>query len=296
MKRIFTGKSFKVLISIICVLLVVALITAGNPSVSNFFTSFILTPLQQVASGAASSAGNALTPQKSAEELQAEVDRLEEENRNLKDMLIDYYDIKEQNEQLIKYYDIKKENQDFSIVPATVIGRDPNENFYGFTLDKGSVDGIEINDTIMTENGLVGWVCEVAPKSCKVKTILSPDAQIGAVVKKTSDNGIISGSAEYSDDGITLMKNISAQNSMKEGDIVVTSGIGGTYPKNIKIGEIKSITLDDYTGMPVAVIEPYEDIKNVSSVAVITDFSGKGEISETSQESPAETSDNKKSG
>lgn len=292
MKRIFAGKGFKVLISVICTLLVVALITAGNPSVSNFFTSFILTPLQQVATGATSSAGNALTPSKSAEELQAEIDRLEEENRNLKDMLIDYYDIKEQNEQLIKYYDIKKENQDFSIVPATVIGRDPNENFYGFTLDKGSLDGVKINDTIMTENGLIGWVCEVAPKSCKVKTILSPDSKIGAVVKKTSDNGIISGSAEYSDNGITLMQNISAQNSMEVGDIVVTSGVGGTYPKNIKIGEVKSITLDDYTGMPVAVIEPYEDIKNVSSAAIIIDFNGKGEITETSQES----SDSKKSG
>lgn len=292
MKRIFAGKGFKVLISVICTLLVVALITAGNPSVSNFFTSFILTPLQQVATGATSSAGNALTPSKSAEELQAEIDRLEEENRNLKDMLIDYYDIKEQNEQLIKYYDIKKENQDFSIVPATVIGRDPNENFYGFTLDKGSLDGVKINDTIMTENGLIGWVCEVAPKSCKVKTILSPDSKIGAVVKKTSDNGIISGSAEYSDNGITLMQNISAQNSMEVGGIVVTSGVGGTYPKNIKIGEVKSITLDDYTGMPVAVIEPYEDIKNVSSAAIIIDFNGKGEITETSQES----SDSKKSG
>ena len=291
MKRIFTGKSFKVLITIICVLLVVALITAGNPTVSNFFSSFILTPLQQVATGATSSVQNTLPSSQSAEELQAEIDRLEEENRNLKDMLVDYYDIKEQNEQLIKYYDIKKENQDFSIVPATVIARDPNENFYGFTLDKGSLDGVHLNDTIMTENGLVGWVCEIAPKSCKVKTILSPDTQIGAVVKRTSDNGIISGSAEYSDDGITLMQNISAQNSMEVGDIVVTSGLGGTYPKNIKIGEIKEITLDEYTGMPVAVIEPYEDIINVSSVAIIVDFNGKGEITEASQEGSGESSE-----
>lgn len=290
MKRIFTGKSFKVLVTIICILLVVALVTAGNPTVSNFFSSFILTPLQQVATGAASSVENTLTPSQSAEELQAEIDRLEEENRNLKDMLVDYYDIKEQNEQLIKYYDIKKENQDFSIVPSTVIAQDPNENFYGFTLDKGSLDGVNLNDTVMTENGLVGWVCEVAPKSCKVKTILSPDTQIGAVVKRTSDNGIISGSAEYSDDGITLMQNISAQNSMKIGDIVVTSGLGGTYPKNIKIGEITNITLDEYTGMPVAVIEPYEDIINVSSVAIIVDFNGKGEITAASQESSEESS------
>lgn len=285
MKKIFTGKGFKVLITVICILLVVALVTAGNASVSNFVTSFILTPLQRVATGAASSAGNALTPRKNADELQKEVSRLEEENRKLNDMLVDYYDIKEQNEQLKKYYDIKEENKDFALVPSTVIERDPNENFYGFTIDKGSVDGIEINNPVITENGLVGWVCEVAAKSCKVKTILSPDAQIGAVAKKTKDSGIISGSAAYSDKGITLMQNISAQNSMKAGDIVVTSGFGGVYPKNLKIGKIKTIKNDEYSGMPVAEIKPYENIKNVSSVAVITDFNGKGEISESSKTS-----------
>ncbi|MGN1458123.1 MAG: rod shape-determining protein MreC [Acutalibacteraceae bacterium] len=285
MKKVFTGKSFKVLITIICLLLVFALVTAGNSSVNNFVTSFIFTPLQQVATGASSAAGNALTPPKSAEELQKEVSELQEENRKLNDMLVDYYDIKEENEQLIKYYDIKKENQDFQLVPSTVIGRDPNENFYGFTLDKGVLDGVEVNDPVITEKGLVGWVCETAAKSCKVKTILSPDAQIGAVDKKTSDSGVISGSAEYSDDGITLMQNISAQNSMEKGDIVVTSGFGGIYPKNLKIGKIQSIKYDDYSGMPVAVIKPYEDIKNVSSVAIIADFNGKGEISENSQSS-----------
>ncbi|MDD6489806.1 MAG: rod shape-determining protein MreC [Clostridia bacterium] len=285
MKKVFTGKSFKVLITIICLLLVFALVTAGNSSVNNFVTSFILTPLQQVTSGASSSVGNALTPPKSAEELQKEVSELQKENQKLNDMLVDYYDIKEENEQLRKYYDIKKENQDFRLVPSTVIERDPNENFYGFTLDKGVLDGVEVNDPVITEKGLVGWVCETAAKSCKVKTILSPDAQIGAVSKKTSDSGVISGSVEYSDDGITLMQNISAQHSMKKGDIVVTSGFGGIYPKNLKIGKIQNIKYDDYSGMPVAVIKPYEDIKNVSSVAVIADFNGKGEISESSQSS-----------
>lgn len=282
MKRVFQGKGFKVLVTIICFLLILALITAGNPSVNNFFTSFIFTPIQRLATGGTSYVENAITPPKTTEQLQAEIDKLEKENQNLKDMLVDYYDIKEQNEQLLKYYDIKKENKDFSIVPATVIAKDPNENFYGFTLDKGKTDGIEINNTVMTENGLVGWVYEVSPKSCKVKTILSPDAKIGAVVKRTSDNGIIMGSADYSDNNLTLMQNISAQNSVKKGDIVVTSGYGGVYPKNIKIGEIKKITLDDYNGMPVAIINPYEDIKNVSSVAIITNFNGKGEVGNNS--------------
>lgn len=278
MKGFFSGKGFKVLITIICIFLVVALISAGNSSVNNFFTSFLFTPLQQVASGGVKSAGDALTPPKSSEELEKEISRLEEENRDLSEKLVDYYDVKKQNEELKRFYNIKSENKDFSLVPSNVIGRDPNENFYGFTADKGTLDGVSLNDPVMTENGLVGRVSEVAPKSCKVTTILSPDIQVGAVVKKTGDSGIISGTAVSSENGTVRMKNLTKQNSAQNGDIVVTSGFGGIYPKNVKIGRIKNITEDKYTGMPLAVIEPYEDIQTVSSVVIVIDFDGKGEV------------------
>ncbi len=284
MNGFFSGKGFKVMVTIVVFFLVVALVSSGNSYVNNFMTSFILTPIQQVASGGAYTTGDVLTPPKSNEQLQKEVSELEEENRRLNDMLVEYYDIKRQNEELTKFYDIKKENTDFSVVPATVIGRDPNENFYGFTADKGSADGIRLNDPVMTENGLVGWVCEVAPRSCKVTTILSPDASIGASDKKTTEGGIISGSPEISDDGITRLINISAQNKMEKDDIIVTSGYGGIFPKNLKIGKIKELSHDSYTGLPVAVIEPFENVKDVSSVAIVVNFSGKGDIEETSRE------------
>lgn len=278
MKGFFSGKGFKVLMTIVCIFLVVALVSAGNSSVNHFFTSFLLTPLQQVATGGVKSAGDALTPSKSSEELEKEISRLEEENRDLSEKLVDYYDVKKQNEELKRFYNIKSENKDFSLVPSNVIGRDPNENFYGFTADKGTMDGVSIGDPVMTENGLVGWVSEVSPRSCKVTTILSPDTKVGAVIKKTDDGGIISGTAVNADEGTVLMKNLTAQNSAEKGDIVVTSGFGGVYPKNIKIGKIRSIAMDEYTGMPVAVIEPYEEIQTVSSVVIVIDFDGKGEV------------------
>ena len=282
MNRFFSGKSFKVLVALIAFLLVLALVSSGNSYVNNFLTSFILTPLQQVATGGATSAGDALTPPKTAEQLQKEVEELKEENRRLNDMLLDYYDIRRQNEELIQFYDIKRENRDFSVVPATVIGRDPNENFYGFTLDKGSSDGIEMSDPVMTENGLVGWVSEVAPHSCKVTTILSPDADIGALDKKTTDSGIISGAPLLCDEGLTRLVNLSAQNKIEEGDLIVTSGFGGIFPKNIKIGKVRELSGDSFSGLPVAVIEPLEQIKTVSAVAIVVNFSGKGEIEEAS--------------
>lgn len=290
MNRVTSGKGFKVLITTICILLVFALITAGNSTVGGIVTGFILTPLQRVASDFTGAAEEKITPPKSTEELEKENSELAEENRRLNDMLVEYYDLKKENEELYKFYNIKKNNEDFSVIPSTVISRDPNENFYGFILDKGSADGVKIDDPVMTDNGLVGYVCEVSVKSCKVSSIISPATQVGAVDKKTGDEGIVTGSPEYSDSGIAVMKNISTQNAMKSGDIVVTSGYGGMYPKNIKIGTVSKLDYDSYTGMPIAIIQPFEDVRDITSAAIIVNFSGKGEIEELDETSDKENS------
>lgn len=285
MNKVTSGKGFKVLITVVCILLVLALITAGNSTVGGIVTGYILNPLLRVASDFTNSADETITPPKSVEEFEEENDKLKEENRRLNDMLVEYYDLKKENDELYKFYNIKKNNEDFSVVPSTVISRDPNENFYGFILDKGSADGVKPDDPVMTDNGLVGYVCEVSTKSCKVTSIISPAAQVGAVDKKTGDEGVVTGSPEYSDSGIAVMKNISAQNAMKSGDIVVTSGYGGMYPKNIKIGTVSKLDYDSYTGMPVAIVKPFEDVRNITSAAIITNFSGKGDIEELEESS-----------
>lgn len=293
MNKVTSGKGFKVLITIICILLVLALITAGNSTVGGIVTGYILNPLLRVTSDFTNSAGEKIEPPKSVEELEKENNELKEANRRLNNMLVEYYDLKKENDELYKFYNIKKNNDDFSVIPSTVISRDPNENFYGFILDKGSVDGVKPDDPVMTDNGLVGYVCEVSTKSCKVTSIISPAAQVGAIDKKTEDEGVVTGSPEYSESGIAVMKNVSAQNAMKIGDIVVTSGYGGMYPKNIKIGTVSKLDYDSYTGMPIAVVKPFEDIRNITSAAIITNFSGKGDIEELEESSDSKEKNKK---
>ena len=124
---------------------------------------------------------------------------------------------------------------------------------------------------MLTEKGLVGWVSEVSVNSCMVTTILSPDTKISACDKASLDKGIISGSADLYQKGFTSLKNIQKKFKIAKDDIVVTSS-STLYPENIKIGKVKEISTDSYTGMPIAVIEPFEDIKNVSSVVIVKKF------------------------
>lgn len=215
------------------------------------------------------------------DELYKENEELKSELSELRTQLADYYNVKQENERLWRYYDLKAENPQYDILPATVVRRDPNDDFYSFTLDKGKTNDVAVGDPVVTENGIIGWIYEVDAYTAKVKTILSPDAKVGVIDTVTRDSGVVSGNVLYADKNLTTMTRISALNKLKEGDIVTTTGISGIYPSGLIVGEVKEIAFDEYDTSMYAVISPFEDIRTVIDVVVITSFEGQGEISQS---------------
>ena len=215
------------------------------------------------------------------DELYKENEELKAELSELRTQLADYYNVKQENERLWRYYDLKAENPQYDILPATVVRRDPNDDFYSFTLDKGKTNDVAVGDPVVTENGIIGWIYEVDAYTAKVKTILSPDAKVGVIDTVTRDSGVVSGNVLYADKNLTTMTRISALNKLKEGDIVTTTGISGIYPSGLIVGEVKEIAFDEYDTSMYAVISPFEDIRTVIDVVVITSFEGQGEISQS---------------
>ena len=215
---------------------------------------------------------------KEKDELQKEIESLKNEINILRDKIIDYNEIKKENARFAKYYDFKKENDSLKFVPASIIGMNSVNFFNSFIIDKGSSSGISKNDIVITENGVVGCVCAVNAVCSKVKTILAPDINIGVMDIETTETGVIMGKTERAKENLTQMMFIPAQSSMNPEDIVVTTGTTGLYPKNLKLGKIKSIQYDDKESSYYAVIEPFENLKNLKDVFVITDFQGKGSL------------------
>ena len=271
-KFLHNNKNLKILIITLVIILVMGVFSLGENSVILSAVNGFTRGLSQV-SAAASSSDTA-----TADDLKTENEKLRQENAQLREQLVDYYDVKAENDRLWKYYDIKKQNPSYNICPGTVIKRDTNDDFYSFTLDIGSAKSVKINDPVITENGLIGWVCSVDVSTCKVKTVLSPDTKAAAVDKQSGDNGIISGNAALCDKNQTQLTKIAENNKIKEGDIVVTSGTGGVYPKNLIVGKVKKLSFNSYDTTRYALIEPYEDIRTVTAAAVITAFDGKGEV------------------
>lgn len=278
LKEFFKGTGFKILIAIILIMLGLILFTASvDVPVLTSALSFITTPIQKISTNITNAAGY-ITDRKSVEELQGQVESLEKEVKELRELTIDYYDIKHENAQLVKHFDLKQKDTSLKIVPSSIIGRDPNENFYSFTIDEGSISGISVNDPVITDKGLVGWVYSVSANSCKVKSILSPETNVGVVDIRTGDSGVIKGSVQLADSNLARLTYISAQNDLKEGDMLVTSGLSGMYPKNLQVGKIKELAYDSFDASLYAVVEPFEDIINMKEVFVITWFEGKGDI------------------
>lgn len=276
MKDFFSNKSIKILAITFVVAVIFSILGATGHPLINSAVGFITNGLSQV-----TSAATEVTKQKSYDELLEENKELKSENADLRTQLVDYYDLKDENARLWKYYKIKKKNTDYELVPASVIRRDSGNDFYSFTVDVGKSLGVKEQDPVVTENGLVGFVSYVNDVNCKVTTILSPETKAGALDKKTKDSGIISGSGSLSDKNLTTLTKINTTSTIKKGNIIVTSGIGGVYPENIIVGKVQSVKFDKNEATKYAVVKPYEDIRTLTDVVIITDFKNQGEIVST---------------
>lgn len=212
---------------------------------------------------------------KVSREAKKEIDSLKNEINILREQLVNYQDTKRENDRLSKYNEIKKENPEMIFVSASVIGNISNKNVF---IDVGKRDGISKNDAVVTEDGFIGRVTRVGEFSSNVKTILSPDVNIGVIDSKTGNIGMLSGSSELASENLTKMIRIKYKDSVEPSNILTTSGFSGLYPKNLKIGTVESIKYDDSSSSYYATVKPFNKIEDIRNVYVITNFVGKNLI------------------
>ena len=145
-----------------------------------------------------------------------------------------------------------------------------------FTLSRGSLAGISVQDPVVYGSSLVGVVSAVTPTTCTVRTILNPDVNVSCYEIRTATTGYVTTTAELAEKGLCHMPNLEGTTPVTIGGIVSTSGVGGVYPANLVIGTITEI--DDATVdiSAAAIIEPAADLKTVTGVFVITEFEGQG--------------------
>ena len=276
MKDFFDTWKFKILV-IVAVFLVGIMAYAGAngrlTAAPQELLSVVLTPLQKVTSALSGGAASVWEKYTSIDDVMDRNEQLEAENAELRQQMVDYDRIKAENDAYKALARIQNTNSEASYVSAFVIGRDPLDEFGGFTLDQGSTDGVAVNDAIISDRGyLLGVVVEVDATSCKVMTSLHPSFNAAGVISRTRENGIITGSADYAADGQCVLTNLDRATEARKGDQVITTGLGGVFPANLLVGTVQEVVPEQSGKSSSAVILPGADPRTVKHVFIITEY------------------------
>ena len=276
MKDFFDTWKFKILVGIAVFLAAIMAYAGANGRLTaapQEILSVAVAPFQRAAAAVSNGVSSLWEKYTNIDAILEENEKLTTENAELRGQMVDYDKLKAENEAYKALTNIQEQHPEMSYVSSFVIGRDPLDSFYGFTLDKGSLDGVEANDAITSDEGyLLGVVTEVDLTSCKVMTILHPSFNAAGVVSRTRDNGIITGSADYAADGLCVLSNLSRGTLTKANDQVITTGLGGVFPPDVLVGVVQELVPEASGKSTIAVIKPGADPRTVKHVFIITNY------------------------
>jgi len=173
--------------------------------------------------------------------------------------------------QLGEYSDLMSEMQihsQFDGVPAKVISTDSTNYFSELTINVGTRQGIQNYMAVVKSGGLVGYTYDVTETTSKVQTIINSDTSIPALIESTRYQGTIKGTMGINGEAACRMYYLSDNHLPRQGDTVVTSGVGVEFPKGIPIGVVRESTRGMEEGKSYVVVEPIVDFERVEYVIV----------------------------
>lgn len=156
--------------------------------------------------------------------LQEENEELKKENSELQTSLREYEIIKAENTTLKEYLNLSETYSDYTTKPAYIISKDVSNYSNVFVINVGTNDGIEVNMTVIAEEGLVGHVIQVTENTAKVQTIIDTASTVSATMTSSRDNIICKGTLEV--DGMLKATYIPTSASLVQGDTIETSRNG----------------------------------------------------------------------
>ena len=198
-------------------------------------------------------------------ELQARVNQLTVENLRLAE-------VETENAQLRALLDFAQTNPSFDIrggqIIARAIGDSANFLTHPIQIDLGEVHGIRQGMPVVTDRGLVGRIFNVYPRSSDILLITDPRSDVNVMTQASRAHGVLRGRVGQ----LPVMELISPQVEISEGEIIITSGLGGHFPKGLVVGQVVEVIRNDNLMFQSAVIRPTVDFDRMELVLVITNF------------------------
>ncbi|MEQ1923037.1 MAG: rod shape-determining protein MreC [Pyrinomonadaceae bacterium] len=248
---------------------------------------FVQSPVTTVTSAVAnyfSSISNLRSAQTDNDVLKQRVQELEVELKQKEELAAE-------NTRLKAFLQLK-ETSKYKVLTARIIGRDPSVWFDSSIVNRGSLDGVQLNMPVVTDGGLVGRVTAVGPLTCQVDLVTRNKSGLGAVIGQVGESnalGVVSGTSKGD---LLEMRYVAGTVAVQVGQAVFTTGQDGIYPAGLKVGEIVSVVSGSATTPHQILIQPAAKLNSMQEVGILLYESAQREQFE--QKLPNATKDVKK--
>ena len=199
--------------------------------------------------------------EKENELLKRRIAELQEQNYQMKEMAV----ANERFRRLLQF----RERMGTSMTAAEVIGQDPSSWFKSVTINKGERDGIQKGMAVISPDGVVGQVLKTSPHYATLLLLTDYNSAIDAIVQRTRAKAIVEGKEENR----CQLKYLLRSEDVAEGDVVVTSGFSGKFPKGVMVGEIRKVDKRSHGVFQYAELVPSVDFTKLEEVFVLTESS-----------------------
>lgn len=202
--------------------------------------------------------------------IKEENEELTKENIDLENKLLEYDKLKEENDRLREVLNFKNSKNNYDYLGCEIIGYSGESFSSGYVIDKGENDGLKKDMIVISNKGLVGQVTSTGSNWAIVQSLINENIAVSVMVNSTRETtGILKGYVTHSNQNLTKVTNLPIDSAIKEGDVIVTSGLGQIYPKEVRIGEVVSVETDEVKVMKTAIVKPFVDFNKLEELFVV---------------------------
>ncbi len=257
-----------VVVTLIIILLITTL--SGGTTVVGDAVGTVVSPVEGGVSTTVGGIGDWFLGLIGRSQLQQENAELKERIAQLEGQLALNSDLENENERLREFVNYYGDNPEYELLTARVIAKSSSYWFDTFLINAGRSQGLETDMVVLSTYGLVGRVIDVGSNWGKVRAIIDSNSAVSAMIERTRDVGVVRGTPDVETGSSRCgMYHLPYDNDLVPGDKVLTSGLGGVFPKGIVIGEVVEVSRSESGTERIAIIQPQVDFAQIEEVMVL---------------------------
>ena len=251
--------------------LIVYTVKKENRSIIENGAGSTLNPLQSVVYNGTSKVKETLDFFLNFSEVKAQNKELVEKNEELENKLATYSDLKEENDRLRDVLKFTEQRNNYNYIACDIISNSGGSFLNGYVVNKGKNDNVQKGMIVIAAQGLVGQVTSVGSNWSIVQSLVNENIAGSVMVQSTRDaTGYIKGFTDSKNVNLAKVYDLPMESEVKEGDVIMTSGVGMLYPKEIRVGEVIKVEEDKVRVMKSAIVKTYVDFNKLEELFIVS--------------------------